>query len=147
MLIVTCKRYLGRFLLGIKLLLPKLVGNLLHSLCHRYHQDFKTHHTMCYANKYAANIKSIPGLGGGNYGDFFPLFLCSRSRKLLLIVSCHRSPQPAAPGTVKAHSNFSWHSQCRHETEREREKQFLDFSFAPAGNTAHGAKMKYGSLK
>ena len=94
MLIVTCKRYLGRFLLGIQLLLPKLVGNLLHSLRHRYHQEFKTNHRAVPIN--AANIKSIRGLGGGNYGDFFPLFLCSRSRKLLLIVSCHRAP-PAAP--------------------------------------------------
>ena len=73
MLIVTCKRYLGRFLLGIKLLLPKLVGNLLHRLCHRYHQDLKMNHHGVPIN--AANIKSLPGLGGGNYGDFFPLFL------------------------------------------------------------------------
>ena len=134
MLIVTCKRYLGRFLLGIKLLLPKLVVNLLHWLCHRYHQDLKTIHDCVPIS--AANIKSIPGLGGGNYGDFFPLFLCSRSRKRPLIVSCHQpATSPAHSGTVKAHSNFSWHSQCRHETEREREKQFLDFSFASAGNS------------
>lgn len=120
MLIVTCKRYLGRFLLGIKLLLPKLVVNLLHSLCHRYHQDFKTNNHDCVPIN-AANIKSIPGLGGGNYGDFFPLFLCSRSRKRLLIVSCHQAAtSPAHSGTVKAHSDFSWHSQCRHETEREK---------------------------